>query len=216
MPTPSANLGLLVPSDADPFSTADIAGNWTKVDGSPGPYKCTSSTRPSWGANQNGRLIFETDTLLLWRWSNQAAQFRRLNGTGILKQVGGTFAIGQRTSDFSTTATSGYQVVVPLGNVVVPDGLRPLEIIVSYQSAYNTVGPFLSAIYRSVTGNTGPQTAQWKMAQGPGGGSLVGFISGGLAAGTYDFSFQIVGLSGGTSTISASIVTPTTITVVEL
>ena len=88
MPTSSDKLGLSKPLTTDPFDTATIAANWQIVDDHPGVFICTSGTRPTWGANQDGMFIFETDSGLAYRWDNGSGSFLRLNPTGHL--VGST------------------------------------------------------------------------------------------------------------------------------
>lgn len=72
MATYSTFLGLKLNSATDPFLLSDFIGNWTILDGSPGVYVCTSSSRPSWTAAQAGRLIFMTDWKCLSYWSGSA------------------------------------------------------------------------------------------------------------------------------------------------
>lgn len=74
MATYSTYLGLKLNSATDPFLLSDFIGNWTLLDGSPGVYICTSSSRPSWTAAQAGRLIFMTDYKALSYWSGTAWQ----------------------------------------------------------------------------------------------------------------------------------------------
>lgn len=74
MTTKSPKLGLIVPTTTDQFKTADIAANWNTIDGSPGIFPCTSSTRPTWGSSQVGRYIVETDTHRLLQWTGTAWQ----------------------------------------------------------------------------------------------------------------------------------------------
>jgi hypothetical protein len=70
----STYLGLKLNSATDPFLLSDFVGNWTILDGSPGIYVCTSSSRPAWTAAQAGRLIFMTDYACLSFWSGTAWQ----------------------------------------------------------------------------------------------------------------------------------------------
>ena len=72
MPTPSAKLGLALPSQPDDFSTADVRANWEKIDAAPGTFICTSTTRPTWGVNQAGRKIFETNTGVTRSWTGSS------------------------------------------------------------------------------------------------------------------------------------------------
>ena len=69
MATYSTYLGLKLNSATDPFLLSDFVANWTILDGAPGTYVCTSSTRPAWTAAQAGRLIFMTDYEALAFWS---------------------------------------------------------------------------------------------------------------------------------------------------
>jgi hypothetical protein len=70
--TYSTYLGLKLNSTTDPFLLSDFVNNWTILDGSPGVYVCTSSTRPNWTSAQAGRLIFQTDYECLAFWTGTA------------------------------------------------------------------------------------------------------------------------------------------------
>lgn len=217
MTTPSPKLGLALPSQADPFSTADIRANWEKIDASPGTFICTSTTRPSWTAAQAGRKIYETNTGLEWVWSGTA--WKRTGPEGLLKKNDGSWAIAERTSDFSTTSNTFIRVVT-LSSVVVPAGSRPIRVEVSWKKARNPAGNFQGCIFRSATNDSGPKMAQWHFGTNSndanaGGGTYFAIERNGLAAGTYDFSLQITAPSG-TSVIEAGTTTPTSIIVTEL
>lgn len=70
MATYSTVLGLKLNDESDPFQLSDFTANYQILDQSPGTYICTSTTRPSWGAAQNGRLIFMSDLKQLSYWNN--------------------------------------------------------------------------------------------------------------------------------------------------
>lgn len=74
MPTPSPKLGLALPSQPDDFSTADVRGNWEKIDAAPGTFICTSTTKPTWGVNQAGREIVEINTGVRRMWTGTTWQ----------------------------------------------------------------------------------------------------------------------------------------------
>jgi hypothetical protein len=210
-------MGLALPSQADPFSTADIRANWEKIDAAPGTHICTSTTRPSWGSSQEGRRILETNTGLEWMWLD--GEWVRVAPSGILRRSTGEFAIAERTTDFTTTSNTMVKVV-SVTNVVVPGGNRPIKVEVSWQKARNPTGNFTGAIYRSNTNNSGPRLALWSFPTNDsdanaGGGNYLAYEPGGLAAGSYDYSFQITAPSG-TSTIFATAQSPCTITVSEI
>jgi hypothetical protein len=224
MPTPTARLGLLKPSTSDPFVTADLASNLQKVDDTPGYRVCTSATRPSWTSAQAGMLIVETDTGLIWRWTGSG--FVRIGGNGILKTTGGGLAVASRTTDFSTASTT-YVVVLSLTNVVVPDGTRPLLVLVQGEKGENSNGALVTQLARGTVANTGPFLGQSGLvgdatsptagAQGA-GFTLFGLEAAGLSAGTYSWSFQIrSSISyGGTSYIRAEATGPCKMLVIEL
>lgn len=68
MSTTSQRMGLKIPDGSDPFLRTDFVQNLNTLDKYPGPWICTSSTRPTWGAGQAGMSIMETDTRnsLMW------------------------------------------------------------------------------------------------------------------------------------------------------
>lgn len=213
----SPKLGLHLPTQVDPFSTDQIRQNWEKVDGSPGAYICTSATRPVWNANHVGRIIIETDTDLQWMWDG--TKFDRLAAVGLLKKSNGDWAIGERTTAFESTKNT-YNKVMAVTGVVIPQGTRPIRIDVAWQKASNPQGNFWGAIFQSNTDNSGPVHARWNFGttgndDNAGGGVFWAIVRNGLAAGTYDFSFQITAPSG-TSKISAGVQTPITLMVTEL
>jgi hypothetical protein len=68
----STRLSLKRPDGSDPFLRQDYVDNLNKLDAAPGIHICTSSGLPSWGSNENGRLVYETDTDRLMRWNGTA------------------------------------------------------------------------------------------------------------------------------------------------
>lgn len=224
MPTPSARLALLKPSTSDPFVTADLAGNLQKIDDTPGYRPCTSSTRPSWTAAQTGMLIVETDTGLIWRWNGTT--YNRIGPAGVLKTTGGAMAIATRTTDFSTTSTTPV-ICLSLTSVVVPDGSRPIALVLTANQAENSNGALLGAVWRGNVANSGTTLGQFSMVgdstsptAGAQGGQVcfVAWEITGLSAGTYSWSFQIKSSTfwGGTSSIRAAVASPAKLVAVEL
>lgn len=65
-------LALRKPTGSDPFLRSDFEYNWERVDDYPGSFPCTSTTRPSWGTDQAGLFIHETDTGKFVRWTGSA------------------------------------------------------------------------------------------------------------------------------------------------
>lgn len=220
MTTSSPHIGLVLPTQADRFSTADIKSNWEKLDAAPGNHICTSVTRPSWGTSQAGRKIFETNTRLTWTWTG-TTWVRDTGGTGVLRFAGGTPAVDERATNFSTASTSFVKVQSLVG-VVVPAGTRPLQIVAKWFGADNALGPFDAAIFRSNTNNSGPQLSKQRIPGAPsergGGGTEVAWMLDGIAAGTYDFSLQIRSdaVIGGTSWIYADAAQPIRMHAIEL
>lgn len=103
------------------------------LDKMPGVYVCTSTTRPVWAVNQSGSSIWETDTKLMWTWNGAA--FERIFPKGKLsKQV--------RTADY-VTSTTGLETVLK-ADVVVPDGGRDIEVVVSFTRIDSNTDPYVS------------------------------------------------------------------------
>lgn len=65
----TGRLGLKRNDGSDPFLRQDFVDNWNRLDAAPGTHICTSTTRPTWTAAQQGRLILETDTGSLYQWN---------------------------------------------------------------------------------------------------------------------------------------------------
>lgn len=198
MSTQSKNLKLVVPDTSTPFSTQDIADNWNKIDAAPGTFICTSSSRPTWAANQAGRKIYETDTDLDWTWTGTT--WKRTAAKGLLTRTTGEKAIALRETDFTTTSTTPV-IVLAITNVVVPPGNRTLVITFSWSRAYSTTGYFYARVFRSNTANTGPQIGGWAIngvrtdpvveGNRGAGGTMSVYEANGLPAGTYSWSLQV-------------------------
>lgn len=65
-------LGLKTWDQSDPFLRQDFNDNNARLDSYPGPYVCTSQSRPAWGAAQSGMRIYETDTRREVVWTGTA------------------------------------------------------------------------------------------------------------------------------------------------
>jgi hypothetical protein len=106
MATYSTYLGLKLNSSTDPFLLSDFIGNWTILDGSPGVYICTSSSRPSWTSAQAGKLIFMTDWKCLAYWT----------GTGWLdcRDAAPVFSAGVYLAASIAKGTTGQWTIIGL------------------------------------------------------------------------------------------------------
>lgn len=230
MPSLSARLGLKRPQISDAFSTQDIYDSYTLLDGYPGTFICTSSTRPgTWGVAQSGQYIFETDTSLMWRWSGSA--WVRARPLGLLGHT-------PLTSDFATAATSptsaSPSAVAMTCTVSVPattagSTTRRIRVTASWYRIDNgtatTLGAAEVSLYRDgtptllgVAGVRGrPATAASPLDWGS-GGSLVAYDTPAVAGGTITYSLRINSLAaiGGTTTLRASATTPAALVVEEI
>lgn len=104
MATFSTLLGLKLNDPSDPFQLSDFVSNWGILDASPGTYVCTSTSRPSWGTAQAGRLIFMTDLKQTSYW----------NGTSWndLREAVPVFATGlYLNTGVNSGATANYNVL---------------------------------------------------------------------------------------------------------
>jgi len=117
MSTLSPILGLKRPDDTDPFLTSDFVSNYNILDGSPGVFICTSSTRPAWGSAQAGRVVFLTDYKSFQYWDGSAWQNERA-ATG-LYAGGATF-----NATLSKGSTTTYNIIT----LTTP---RPVSLVVS-------------------------------------------------------------------------------------
>ena len=68
----TSKLGLPQWNQNDPFLRTEFNTVMQTLDAAPGVYSCTSASRPSWGAGQAGRLIYETDTKNSYAWTGSA------------------------------------------------------------------------------------------------------------------------------------------------
>lgn len=115
MSTTSQRMGLKIPDGADPFLRTDFVQNYNTIDKYPGPWICTSTTRPNWGSAQAGMSIMETDTrrTMMWTgttwremlygpamWWGSIRPGVRIGGWAYLLYVVGTFTVNRPGSLF--------------------------------------------------------------------------------------------------------------------
>lgn len=227
MPSSSTRLSLKRPLTTDAFSTQDIYDNWTTLDGFPGLFICTSSTRPStWGASHAGMQIWETDTNLMWRWSGTG--FVRSRATGLL----GSSTL---TSDFTTTATSMTSVTPTASaltcTVTVPttttgSTAKRIKVTASFFRLDNTLGAAQVALYRdggsptllTLSGWRGKPSSDADPMNWASGGTVVGYDAPPVAGASTTYSLRVCCVStvGGTAGLRAAATSPATLVVEEV
>lgn len=126
MSTLSQHLGLILNADSDPFQRTDIVGNFSTLDQYPGIFICTSTTRPTWTANNAGQNIFETDTRRIINW----------NGTG-WHEIQATSPTWYGSIAPAATISGGNSVTY---NVFSLTATRPGTLIVFMQTAFHQLG----------------------------------------------------------------------------
>lgn len=209
MATNTPKTGLVRPALLDQHLITHFQTNADILDKIPGAFLCTSSTRPStWGVNQTGRTIWETDTKLLWHWSGSA--WERLLPKGKLGS-------GVRTSNLSTTSTT--PVSLASAAVTIPAGGRSVMVTASWCAISNTNGFSLLWLYKdsaSWIDGWGWQgdTSYSSLQDGIQGGS-VSFLDT-PAAGAVTYSFRMSTFGSGTSLATATADRPIQITIVEV
>lgn len=197
MPVTSTRLGLAKPVTSDSFTTAGLSSNLQILDTFPGIYICTSSTRPTWGANQAGMRIYETDTDTEWRWTGSV--WVRVRPRGWL---GGN----KRTGDYAD-GSGVFGVVVQQASIVVPAGSLHVEITASWWKIVIPGGESAEmALYRGAT-----QLVAW---QPFGSGGAFAFTEQ-PAPGTYTYSLQFRGIGATGSTLKADATHPCSIDLKE-
>ena len=100
------------PGSSDPFLVSDLTENWNVLDAHPGVHICTLATRPTWGAAQDGQLIYETDRSLYWywKWTSGSGAFLRFAPVGLLGRT--VYTTGNVTSTSATVPTTVTSVAV--------------------------------------------------------------------------------------------------------
>lgn len=161
----TTRLGLMKPQGADPFLRQDFLDTMAILDGSPGLFICTSTTRPAWTSAQAGRNIFETDLGRIINWTGSA--WRVLNQYGQVSQhsinpfqtlgknAGMTFSLGN-----FTTSRPGRAIVI--GSVwlrqQVADEAQDIEVrtrIDGAETSYGTgFGPQETTRFAKTGGNS--------------------------------------------------------------
>ena len=217
MSTTTARVGLKRPVTADGFTTADYQGNLDRLDLFPGVHMCTSTTRPgmgggiaAWGSGNDGQFIFETNTLLLWRWKNSVPEFQRVFPTGTL----GRSEISADVATASTTPVSVISCAVVVPATHGSSTTKRIKIHAEWYAVDNgtstTLGASEVSIARGAASTTlskklvigRPQTAASPLDWGP-GGSIEWEEEPGPGSFTYYLSLNALTTVGGTSTLRA-------------
>jgi hypothetical protein len=204
--TYSTYLGLKLNSATDPFLLSDFIGNWTILDGSPGVYVCTSTSRPAWTAAQGGRLIFMTDYKALSFWDGAAWNDCR--------DAAPVFASGVYLNANIAKGTTGTYTVI---NLTTP---RACSLAIAVTGTYQCVATSYQDVWQRVlvdgVGATGNQLGgyreQLRFTASPGTSGNAGMC------GT---SFQVVtGITPGAHTIGLAAdigtITNTAITIIGI
>jgi hypothetical protein len=217
MPTPSTRLALNIFSTADTFSTAQYDANWSLLDNYPGIYICTSTTRPTWGANQNGMRIHETDTGLSWVWNGSA--FSRGSPSGNLGRITRTSNVGTTTT-WTPPSYSALPVALTL-TVHPPNGNRLLMIVAEVPEVQNPYGLSYLVIQRDSTFlNSYPVWTSQETGSGNSGnagskGDFVTFDTPNETSAVYSLVFAAATVTGGTTTLVGVATRPIGLTVIE-
>jgi len=187
----STYLGLKLNSASDPFLLSDFIANWTLLDGSPGVFICTSSTRPAWTAAQAGRMIFMLDYECLSFW----------NGTAWLdcRDAAPVFASGIFLNSNIAHNTTGTFTVI---NLTVPRTCSlAIAVTGTYLCAANSSQDLWQRVLVDGVGSTANQLGgyreQLRFVGDPGVGG-----NGGLCA----TSLQVVpGITAGAHTVGLAV-----------
>lgn len=208
MTTLTSRLGLKKHTTGDRFKIADYTDNWNILDGVPGTFICTSTTRPTdWNASDEGRAIYETNTGLTYVWDGAA--FQRRWGRGLMARA-------ERLTPFSTTSTT-YASVVATASATY--SARRHLVIVEAPIVYSTEGVTGLAIFRGTTmlqewvhqGHTGATPSVH-----PRGMSFVTTDAWAGGAEVYSLQAKAVVGYGGTCYVEGATNKPCAITVVEV
>lgn len=194
--------------DPDDGNTGSVSGAGLLV---PGMLAATSAARPGLAPASGVRVqLYETDTDLTWVWNG--SDWVRAFGKGLLD-------VGRRVTTYSNATTSAT-VVVATGTIHIPDGLRPVQVTVSWPNIRNDNAVSVMGITRSLPDDTGINTiARWNNDSLAGlGGSYVAYEEDGVAEG--DYVYHLVARPdttlGGTTTIDADSDDQVVIAVTEL
>lgn len=106
MATYTDKLGLIKPAGTDPFLLSDFNDNTDAIDRAPGVHYCTSSTRPSWGTNEAGRLIVETDTKKMFIWPGSGSFVEVVNTVAATANTNANTAISTANSASGAASTA--------------------------------------------------------------------------------------------------------------
>lgn len=176
----TANLGLMNPVGADPFTTADFADSFTKLDAVPGTLVVPNeASRPSgWSASQHGRMVWQADLNVLWTWYQPSS-----GSSGVWKRVSNVGWLGgaSNPSTINTTAVSWSSApTICSASIMVPGGRRCM-IVLTWQLLQNDH----SGQCRLIAVTNGNPAAEWtrngfpQSVNGPVGGPAgTGFQSG--------------------------------------
>lgn len=127
----TSRLGLMLPSDTDPFTPADFVNTFNILDGKPGitPIPNLASLPAGLTAAQHMSTYLEADNGALFYWyrpsSGSPGEWRRGNSVGRLSKVINAATVS------STATTAATAAVVATASFTVPGG-RPIRLFLQY------------------------------------------------------------------------------------
>ena len=199
MSTTSPRMGLKVPDGSDPFLRTDFVQNLGTQDNYPGNWICTSTTRPSWGTQQTGMCITETDTrrTLLWTgttwremlygpaiWWGSLRPGTRIGDHAQVSYVVGTFTVNRPGTLLGITTTE-------LG--LPSNGYIDLNVRVMIDGAQaNWDGDALGEYVESNWNNTGTTPALDQF-----GTTIASMGVRNISAGTHSIGFMVSTMASG-------------------
>lgn len=193
---------------ADQYDVADYTANMQAIDAAPGITICTSTTHPStWGTDQAGMAIYETDTKRRQIWNGTA--FELLDPRGLVTRA-------ERLNDITTTSTTYVPVVSTTATTYTN---RRHLVIAEAPGVYNTNGLTGMALYRDTTLLQEWQHQGWTGATPDKQPRPLSFVTTDQWAGgsaVYSLQFEAVIGFGGSSTILGGTNKPIALSIVEV
>lgn len=204
MSTTTPKMGLKSWDGTDPFLRTDFNSNNALLDASPGVYVCDSTTKPTWGAANTGRLIWLTDEKRLQFWDGSTWNDER---TAVPLFAGGAVfdaALGKNASvayniiNITVPRACTLAIIMNCTIKCAGDSTQDVYFRVNFDGTDQLLGAYSDAAFFS--GNSGDSshneettiTAMTVVSCTKGSHSIKGKV----IVGTYNTSVTVRGIKG--------------------
>lgn len=202
----SPRLGLMLPTNTDPFTPTDFVTTFTKLDGTPGvtPVANLAGLPAGLTASQHGSLYVQLDNQALWMWhkptSGSTGVWKRVNSLGLLSSA-------TMNTTINTTANTDGAAPTLLSATAIAPGGRSILALAHMAGVQNSNSAGATSTFLTLNGTSVARAATTDGGTGASSFSAISYLLPNPAAGTsmtFAFKMRTANVSGGGGTSTAN------------